>query len=146
MYVVELCICVHFRARPSLSPRRQTPVAQLRVSSAPAVRQQLLAYFLPAEGPLNRTPDWVRARVLAISTLVFQGAVAVGSAAWGAVAVRLGIGSALRYAGAGTLAMTALALFLRLPDSTVDLSSWIIGNYLLWRTARCRQTEILAQC
>lgn len=73
---------------------------------------------------LNHTPDWVRARVLAISTLVFQGAVAVGSAAWGAVAVRLGIGSALRYAGAGTLAMTALALFLRLPDSTVDLSSW----------------------
>jgi len=73
---------------------------------------------------LNHTPDWVRARVLAISTLVFQGAVAVGSAAWGAVAVRLGIGSALLYAGAGTLAMTALALFLRLPDSTVDLSSW----------------------
>ncbi len=34
---------------------------------------------------LNHTPDWVRARVLAISTLVFQGAVAVGSAAWGAL-------------------------------------------------------------
>ena len=29
---------------------------------------------------LNHAPDWVRASVLAISTLVFQGAVAVGSA------------------------------------------------------------------
>jgi MFS family permease len=77
---------------------------------------------------LNHAPDWVRARVLAIFTLVFQGAVAGGSIAWGAVAARLGIGAALLYAGAGTLAMTALALFLRLPDARVDLTSW---NY--WR-------------
>ena len=73
---------------------------------------------------LNNTPDWVRARVLAVSTLVFQGAVAAGSAAWGAVAVRLGVGRALLCAGARTLAMTALALFLKLPDETVDLTSW----------------------
>jgi MFS family permease len=73
---------------------------------------------------LNHTPDWVRARVLAVSTLVFQGAVAAGSATWGAVASRLGIGTALFYAGAGAVAMTALALFLRLPDTTVDLTSW----------------------
>ena len=77
---------------------------------------------------LNHAPDWVRARVLAIFTLVFQGAIAAGSVAWGAVAARLGIGSALLYAGAGILTMTALALFLRLPDSRVDLTSW---NY--WR-------------
>ena len=32
---------------------------------------------------LNQAPDWVRARVLAVSMLVFQGAVAAGSAAWG---------------------------------------------------------------
>jgi MFS family permease len=73
---------------------------------------------------LNHTPDWVRARVLAVSTLVFQGAVAAGSACWGALASRLGIGAALLYAGAGTIATTSLALFLRLPDATVDLSSW----------------------
>ncbi len=77
---------------------------------------------------LNHAPDWVRARVLAIFTLVFQGAIAAGSVAWGAVAARLGIGAALLYAGAGTLTMTALALFLRLPDARVDLTSW---NY--WR-------------
>src|SRR5207253_7348921 len=38
---------------------------------------------------LNQTPDWVRARVLAVSMLVFQGAVAAGSAIWGAVATRV---------------------------------------------------------
>lgn len=73
---------------------------------------------------LNHAPDWVRARVLAISTLVLQGAIAVGSVIWGAIAARLGIGAALLYAGVGTLTMTALALFLRLPDATVDLTSW----------------------
>jgi hypothetical protein len=39
---------------------------------------------------LNQTPDWVRARVLAVSMLVFQGAVAAGSATGGAVAARVG--------------------------------------------------------
>ena len=73
---------------------------------------------------LNYAPDWVRARVLAVSTLVFQGAVAAGSATWGAVAARHGIRIALLYAGAGTMATAFLGLFLRLPDGTVDLSSW----------------------
>jgi MFS family permease len=34
----------------------------------------------------NLAPDWVRARVLAIFILVYQGSFAMGSAAWGAVA------------------------------------------------------------
>jgi len=73
---------------------------------------------------LNQTPDWVRARVLAISMLVFQGAVAAGSAIWGAVAARAGLGTALLWAGIGTLLSTALGLFLRLPDQGIDLTSW----------------------
>jgi len=73
---------------------------------------------------LNHAPDWVRARVLSISTLVFQGAVAAGSAAWGAVAARVGIHTALLCAGAGTIATITLALFFRLPDATVDLTAW----------------------
>src|SRR5258706_1542619 len=73
---------------------------------------------------LNQTPDWVRARVLAVSMLVFQGAVAAGSAAWGAVAARSGLGRALLWAGIGTILSTALALFLRLPDEIVDLTPW----------------------
>src|SRR6266436_217215 len=50
---------------------------------------------------LNQTPDWVRARVLAVSMLVFQGAVAAGSAIWGAAAARAGLGKALLWAGVG---------------------------------------------
>jgi MFS family permease len=73
---------------------------------------------------LNQAPDWVRARVLAISMLVFQGGVAIGSAAWGAVAARFGVGNALVWAGAGAIATTALGLFLRLPDTSVDLTPW----------------------
>jgi MFS family permease len=73
---------------------------------------------------LAHAPDWARARVLAVSTLVFQGAVAAGSATWGVVAARFGIDMALLCAGAGTLATTALAFFLRLPDASVDLTSW----------------------
>src|SRR5579863_979905 len=73
---------------------------------------------------LDQTPDWVRARVLAISMLVFQGAVAAGSATWGAVAAQAGLGTALLWAGIGTLLSTALGLFLRLPDQGIDLTSW----------------------
>jgi MFS family permease len=72
----------------------------------------------------NLAPDWVRARVLAIFTLVYMGSFAVGSAAWGGVAQRLGIAVALFYSGFGTLASVLLALFAKLPDSTADLTPW----------------------
>lgn len=74
---------------------------------------------------LNHTPDWVRARVLAVSMLVFQGAMAGGSAAWGALATKTGIHSALMWAGLGTMVSTLTAIFLKLPDETVDLTPWI---------------------
>ncbi len=73
---------------------------------------------------LNQAPDWVRARVLAVSMLVFQGAVAAGSAAWGAIAERSGVGSALLWAGIGTIVSTILGLVLRLPGESVDLTPW----------------------
>ena len=74
---------------------------------------------------LTHTPDWVRARVLAVSMLVFQGAMAAGSATWGVVATRTNIHVALVWAGVGTIATTALGLFLKLPDTTVDLTPWV---------------------
>lgn len=73
---------------------------------------------------LNQTPDWVRARVLAVSMLVFQGGVAAGSATWGALAARVGLGRALVWAGIGTILSTVLGLFLRLPDVSIDLTPW----------------------
>jgi MFS family permease len=72
----------------------------------------------------NLAPDWVRARVLAIFILVYQGSYSLGTAVWGAVAQRSGVGTALICAGLGTIATAAIALFARLPDSTADLSPW----------------------
>jgi MFS family permease len=72
----------------------------------------------------NLAPDWVRARVLSIFTLVYMGSFALGSAAWGGVAQREGIRLALIYSGLGTLGSVILTLFARLPDSTADLSPW----------------------
>jgi MFS family permease len=73
---------------------------------------------------LSQTPDWVRARLLAISMLVFQGALAAGSATWGAVAARVGLDKALLWAGIGTIFSMALGFFLRLPDESQDLTPW----------------------
>jgi MFS family permease len=72
----------------------------------------------------NLAPDWVRARVLAIFILVYQGSYALGTAAWGAVAQRSGVGTALVYAGVGTIVTAAIALVAQLPASTADLSPW----------------------
>lgn len=72
----------------------------------------------------NLAPDWVRARVLAIFTLIYQGSFALGSAAWGAVAERGGVGFALVCAGIGTILAALFVLFAKLPDSTPDLSPW----------------------
>ena len=72
----------------------------------------------------NLAPDWVRARVLAIFILVYQGSYALGTAVWGAVAQRSGVQTALVCAGIGTIATAALAFFVRLPSSSADLSPW----------------------
>jgi MFS family permease len=69
-------------------------------------------------------PDWVRARVLAVFLLVFQGALAGGSAVWGAVGQHKGISTALMWAGLGAVATTALGLRWKLPDATLDVTPW----------------------
>ena len=72
----------------------------------------------------NLAPDWVRARVLAIFTLVYMGSFALGSAFWGGVAQHRSVRLALFYSGFGTVGSALLALFARLPDSTADLTPW----------------------
>jgi MFS family permease len=69
-------------------------------------------------------PDWVRARVLAVYLLVFQGGMAGGSAVWGAVAARAGIQDALLVAGVGIVMTAALGFVAKLPDTTADVSPW----------------------
>jgi MFS family permease len=72
----------------------------------------------------NLAPDWVRARVLAIFTLVYMGSFALGSAAWGGVAEHRSVRLALIYSGVGTIVSAILAVWTRLPDSTADLTPW----------------------
>jgi len=86
---------------------------------------------------LNLTPDWVRARVLAVSMLVFQGAVAAGSAAWGALAGRVGIHDALVWAGVGTIATAILGVFVQLPNLNIDVTPW---NH--WPTPRIVNIDV----
>jgi hypothetical protein len=59
---------------------------------------------------------------LAIAMLVMQGAMAGGSALWGALAVRTGVHHALLWAGIGAIASTSIGFFFKLPDATVDLT------------------------
>jgi MFS family permease len=69
-------------------------------------------------------PDWVRARVLAVFMLTFQGGLAAGSAAWGVAAERLGVSHALLWAGLGTMLSFAGRALARLPEATGDVSPW----------------------
>jgi MFS family permease len=63
-------------------------------------------------------PAWVRARVLATYLFTFQGGLAAGSAAWGALATRLGLSTALCAAGLGLAAGLLLMLRYRLAETT----------------------------
>ncbi len=68
-------------------------------------------------------PEWVRARALAVYLLVFFGSLAVGSAAWGAVAERVGTEWALVAAAAALIVGLAAAPFFPLRFSEeLDLS------------------------
>lgn len=82
--------------------------------------------FISLINPLvqNLAPDWARARVLAIFTLVYMGSFAVGSAVWGGVAQHQSVRWALVYSGFGTVGSALLALWAKLPDSTADLTPW----------------------
>ena len=59
----------------------------------------------------NLAPDWLRARVLAVFTLVYMGSFALGSALWGGVAQHRSVRLALFYSGVGTIGSAMLALF-----------------------------------
>jgi MFS family permease len=72
----------------------------------------------------SMAPDWVRARVLAIFMLVFQGGLAAGSALWGLVGEFAGVQTALLGSGISCVAIGALSLRWRLPTAPADVSPW----------------------
>jgi predicted MFS family arabinose efflux permease len=59
-------------------------------------------------------PAWVRARALAVYLLVFQGAMAVGSVIWGAIATRVGLRTTLFCAGTALIVAAAATSRLKL--------------------------------
>jgi quinol monooxygenase YgiN len=61
-------------------------------------------------------PAWARARALSMYTLVFMGGMAVGSAAWGAVAAHFGVTRALTCAALGLIIGIAVSLRYTLID------------------------------
>jgi MFS family permease len=68
-------------------------------------------------------PNWVRGRGLAVYLMVFNGALAAGSMAWGLVALRIGVAPTL-LAGAVGLALVALGFHrVRLPAGEADLQA-----------------------
>ena len=68
-------------------------------------------------------PGWVRGRALAVSILVFFGAMAVGSTVWGYVAAGFGLAAAFAAAGAGLLVGLYATRRLRIAQGEgVDLS------------------------
>jgi MFS family permease len=69
-------------------------------------------------------PDWVRARVLAIYLLVFQGSIALGSALWGVAADHTSASRALMFSSAGIAVCLILPLIARLPEPPGSLEVW----------------------
>ena len=67
-------------------------------------------------------PNWVRGRGLAIYLMVFNGAMALGSVAWGGVAEAIGVPATLLAGAAGLAAAALLAHRIRLPAGDADLA------------------------
>ena len=72
----------------------------------------------------SMAPDWVRARVLAIFMLSFQGGIAAGSALWGLLGEQIGVETSLVFAGIACVATAAFSLAWRLPTAPADVSPW----------------------
>lgn len=81
----------------------------------------------------SAVPGWVRGRTVAIYNLVFQGAMAAGSAVWGALAANISTASALT---ASALLMGAvLAVMWRFPARLVKEAEVTNGDLVDWAPA-----------
>lgn len=65
-------------------------------------------------------PNWVRGRALALYLMVFNGAMTLGSVAWGAIATQVGLVGALMTASGTLVASSVLAYKLKLPKDTLN--------------------------
>lgn len=101
----------------SIAPPKWAAIAALLVCGAA---------WITALTTLNSTaqsilPNWVRGRSLAVYLTVFNGAMAGGSLAWGAVAEAIGIPMTLSVAAVGLLAVGLGFHIVKLPKGDADL-------------------------
>jgi len=71
------------------------------------------------------SPDWIRARIIAVFMLLTEGGLAIGSLVWGAIGSRASVHAALVVAGTATMASTALAFIAPWPERTPDVTPWV---------------------
>ena len=93
-----------------MTDRRRLPARDGALAAVMLIAGAAWIVFISLVSALMQSlaPDWVRARVLAVFMLVFQGGLAAGSALWGAVAARAGLQHALLWAGLGIIATATL--------------------------------------
>ena len=73
-------------------------------------------------------PNWVRARALSMYLLVLQGGMAIGSAAWGALATRVGIPTAVLYSSLALVAGLSTMRRHRLSARDLDLAPSVVRD------------------
>lgn len=94
---------------------------------APLILVLLGASWISTLTTLNGTaqavlPNWVRGRGLAVYLTVFNGALAIGSVAWGALAEAVGLRPALMAGGLCLAGAALIAARIRLPAGEADLT------------------------
>ena len=111
-------------------------VATIAIGSLRDIRGLLVAMLFSGAGWIvffsianaqiqTLSPDWVRARLLAIFMLLTEGGLALGSFFWGVVGARVNVRAALISAGLATFASTLLALVARWSDEVTDVTPWV---------------------
>jgi len=73
-------------------------------------------------------PSWMRARALSMYLLILQGGMAVGSAAWGALATKIGMQSALSWSALTLLAGLMAVRRHRLSAADLDLAPSVVRD------------------
>jgi MFS family permease len=73
-------------------------------------------------------PPWMRARALSMYLLVLQGGMALGSAAWGALATRLGIETTMLCSAAALIAGLGTVRSFRLTSRELELSPAVVRD------------------
>jgi MFS family permease len=73
----------------------------------------------------THTPDWIRARIIAVFMLLTEGGLAIGSLLWGAIGSRASVHAALVLAGTAAIVSTALAFIAPWPERTPDVTLWV---------------------